>query len=152
MLSETTYEVQYVASHGTLGRKSIAHRNRLKGIHSQAQKDILAETQRRQEAVLSRKFGVSDEHDFDSGGKGAGDQRGSFNIWHADGDSDGNMWGGNHHSDGVTDNQQSSETGDGSSSASTFDDNKVQFYIGSDEEDDSGEWATVCRRKCRGNI
>ncbi len=37
---------------GTLGHKVIMHRNRLKGVRSQAQKDILAEAQQRQEAVL----------------------------------------------------------------------------------------------------
>ncbi len=71
------------------------HRNRLKGIHSQAQKNILAEAQQRQEAALSGRLGVSDdpETDEDVGGASAaaGDQRGSFHIWRADGETDGSM-------------------------------------------------------------
>ncbi len=74
MLSDTTYEAQYIASDGTLGRKSIVHHNRLKGVRSQAQIDILAEAQQRQEAVLSGRLGVSDEQDGDSDGEGVGDQ------------------------------------------------------------------------------
>ncbi len=92
VLSDTTYEVQYVASDGALGRKSIVHRNRLKGVCSQVQKDILAETQRKQEAALSGRLGVSDEQDGDSDGEGVGDQRGSNNIWRAHGDDDSTMW------------------------------------------------------------
>ncbi len=61
MISDTTYEVQFVPSDGTFGRKSIVHRHRLKGVHSQAQKDILAETRQWQEAVLASLPGVSDE-------------------------------------------------------------------------------------------
>ena len=96
VLSETTYEVQYVASDGALGRKSIMHRNRLKGVCFQAQKDILAEAQQRQEAVLSGPLGVSDEPETDErdirgAGAAAQDQRGSFHIWCADGKSDGSM-------------------------------------------------------------
>ncbi len=150
VLSDTTYEVQYVASDGTLGRKSIVHRNRLKSVRSQAQKDILAETQRRQEAALSGRLGVSDEQDSDSDGEGAGDQRGSIDIWHADGDNGSTMWNGKHR--GVSYDQWSSEGGDGSCSSSTRGEEKVKFYIGSDEEDDSGEWITVCRRRGRGNM
>ncbi len=37
VLSETTCEVQYVIGDGALGRKSIVHRNRLKGVRSRAQ-------------------------------------------------------------------------------------------------------------------
>ncbi len=67
VLSETTYEVQYVASDGTLGCKSIVHcNNRLKGVRSQAQNDILAEAQGRQQAVLSGLLGVSDEPEADA--------------------------------------------------------------------------------------
>ncbi len=105
MLSDTTYEVQYVASDGALGHKSIVHRNRLKGIRSQAQKDILAETQRRQEAALSGRPGVSDEQDGDSNGEGAGDQRGSIDIWHQDGNDGSNMWRGEHRIDRLDLNQ-----------------------------------------------
>ncbi len=61
MLSETTYDVQYVVGDGALGHKSIVHRNRLKGVCSQAQKDILAEAQQRQEAALAGTLGASDE-------------------------------------------------------------------------------------------
>ncbi len=53
VLSDTTYEVQYVAHDGALGHKSIVHQNRLKGVRSTAQKDALAEVQRRQEAELA---------------------------------------------------------------------------------------------------
>ncbi len=47
------------------------------------------------------------------------------------------MWEGNQRRDGVTD-RTSAETGEGSSSTSGSDGNKAKFYIGSDEEDDSG--------------
>ena len=111
VLSDTTYEVQYVASDGALGRKSIVHRNRLKGVRSQAQKDILAKTQQRQEA-LSGRLGVSDEQDGNSGEEGVGDQRGSDNnIWRARGDDGNTMWQDEHRGD--TDDQWSSEEGDG---------------------------------------
>ena len=100
MLSDTTYEAQYIASDGTLGRKSIVHHNRLKGVRSQAQIDILAEAQQRQEAVLSGRLGVSDEQDGDSDGEGVGDQRGSDNnIWRAHGDDGNTMWQDEHRGD-----------------------------------------------------
>ena len=83
MLSETTYEVQYVIGDGALGRKSIVHHNRLKGVRSQAQKDILAETQQRQEAALAATLGARDEPDSDNGGEG-GEQEGDP-IWRAEG-------------------------------------------------------------------
>ncbi len=70
VLSETTYEVQYVFGDGALGRKSIVHRNRLIGVRSQAQKDILAETQQRQEAALAGTLGASDEPDSNAGSEG----------------------------------------------------------------------------------
>ncbi len=92
VLLDTTYEVQYVASDGALGRKSIVHHNRLKGVRSQAQKDILAEAQRRQEAALSGRLGVSDEQDSDSDREGVGAQRGSNNIWRAHSDDGNTMW------------------------------------------------------------
>ncbi len=84
MLSETTYEVQYVTSDGALVRKSIVRRNRLKRVRSQAQKDILAETQQRQEATLSGLLGVSDEPEADS----AANQRWGFDIRQPDGKDD----------------------------------------------------------------
>ena len=44
------------------------------------------------------------------------------------------------------------EARDGSCSSSARGEEKVKFYMGSDEEDDSGEWTTVCRRRGRGSM
>ena len=162
MLSKTTYEVQYVTSDGALGRKSIVHRNRLKGVGSQAQKDILAEAQQRQEAVLSGRLGVSDEPEADDGdgddrGTGAaGDQRGSFHIRHAGGESTRNMQSHeenrNNKGDEVT-TRLSEERGGAGSLTSDTDRSAARFYIGTDEEEDAGEWTTVYRQhKGRGSM
>ncbi len=85
MLSDTTYGVQYVTGDGTLGCKSIVNRNSLKGVRSQAQKDILAKTQQMQEAALAGTLGASDESDSDEGGEG-GERQGNIPIWSAGGD------------------------------------------------------------------
>ncbi len=95
---------------------------------------------------------MSDERDCGSDVEGAGDHQGDVDIWYADGDADSIMWGGEHRIDRFADDQQSLEAGDGGSSTSTFCDDKVSFYIGSNEEDDSGEWTTVCRRRSWGNM
>ncbi len=57
------------------------HRNRLKKVHSQAQKDILAEAQQLQDAALAGTLGASDEPDSDAGE--GGEQQGDP-IWRAD--------------------------------------------------------------------
>ncbi len=147
MLSETTYEVQYVTGDGTLGRKSIVHRNRLKGVRSQAQKDILAETQQRQEAALAGKLGASDELDSDDGGKGIGGRQRNSHIWRAGG---GSMWEDDQHANrsGVK-GGTFAEAGEKDSAASESDWDRAKFYIGSDEEDNACKWTTVCRRKGR---
>ena len=145
VLSEMTYEVQYVIGDGALGRKSIVHRNRLKGVRSQAQKDILAETQQRQEAALAGTLGASDEPDSDAGDKG-GEQQGDP-IWRADG----NMRRINKRSDwGGVEAGASSQTGEGLGETSSADRVRVKFTIGSDEEDDDGEWTTVLRQQRSG--
>ncbi len=141
MLSETTYEVQYVTSDGALRRKSIVHRNRLKGVRSQEQKDILAEAKQRQEAALSGQLEVSDEPEADD----AGSQRGSSNIRYADGSmSEGNRF--RNVDDGVSSGSPQGRGGS-SSSDSAPDRNTGRFYRGSDEDNDAGEWTTVCRQR-----
>ncbi len=143
VLSETTYEVQYVIGNGALGRKSIVHCNRLKGVGSQAQKDILAEAQQRQEAALAGTLGASDEPDSNNRGEG-GERRGD-SIWRADG----NMWNVDRRS---VEEGTSSQAIIGSSKASTPDGDRVKFYIGSDKKEDTGEWTTVWRRKGRASM
>ncbi len=141
LLSDTTYEVQYVTGDGTLGCKSIVNRNRLKGVRSQAQKDILAETQQRQEAALAGTLGASDEPDSDKGGEG-GERQGNIPIWRAGGD----MW--NVDRSGVEEGT-SAQAGEGDCQTSASDGDRARFFIGSDEEDDGGKWTTVWRRKGR---
>ncbi len=144
VLSETTYEVQYVIGDGTLGRKSMVHHNRLKRVCSQAQKDILAETQQRQEAALAGTLGASDEPDSNAGDEG-GEQKGNP-IWRADG----NMRSFDKRSDwGGVEAGASSQTGEGLGETSSADRVRVKFTIRSDEEDDDGEWTTVWRRTGR---
>ncbi len=138
VLSEPTYEVQYVFGDGALGRKSIVHRNHLKGVRSQAQKDILAEAQQRQEAALAGTLGASDEPSTDADDDG--DEQQGNPIWHADG----NMRGFNKRSSrrGVEEGASFS-TGEGAGETASGDTVRVKFTIGSDEEDNDGEWTTV---------
>ena len=124
VLSETTYEVQYVIGDGALGRKSIMHHNCLKGVRSQAQKDILAEAQQRQEAALAGTLGASDEPDSDDGGEG--DERQGDPIWRADG----NMWNVDQRGDRRGGEEgTSSQASEGGSEASTPNGDRVKFYM-----------------------
>ncbi len=139
VLSETTYEVQYVTSDGALGHKSIVHRNRLKGVHSQAQKDILAEAQQQQKAALSGLLGVSDEPEVDF----AEDQQQSFNIRQPEGEDNtvaASMQSHNKVRGGRTEDRvatQASETGGVEGTLTPdADGSKARYYLGSDEEDD----------------
>ena len=96
----------------------------------------------RQEAALAGTLGANDETDPDDGG--AGDKRQGDPMWRAGGD----MWNIDQRGDRRGGEEgTSSQASEGGSEASTPDGDRVKFYIGSDEEDDAGEWTTTWRRK-----